>query len=543
MQFIRGVFVRVPTILAFALLFGIAYWGHHTGWKLPTAAGLRGVLAAPKEDWCEAHGVPDSRCIACHPELGGANPKDWCKEHGVPESKCTVCHPEILSGTKAKDWCKEHGVPESQCTVCHPEIAVKGEVPPASDVKVSSSVAEAPITTTSSDRTTHDPLTCQNHVHRVQFASAESVKKAGVQLDVVRRRAMSQYVTAPGEISYDQTRVARVSTRVGGIVVIAGKAVGDRVLRGDLMAVVDSAEVGRAKAELLQASAQSVLKDKAFERLRAATREGYRAMAELQETEAAAREARIRLLNAQQALQNLGLTVEALDVTAIPDKELSTRMRHLGLPPTLVPSIETVTSSANLIPIASPLDGVVAVRDTVAGEVADTARPLFTVVDTSRMWVLLDIRSEDVRRVRIGQPVRFEPDGAPDHSVSGRVTWVSTAVDDKTRTIRVRAEVDNKDGQLRASTFGTGRIAVRRSPEAVAVPEDALQWEGCSFLVFVRLADDIFQTRKVAIGTRQDGYVEILAGVADGEVVVTTGSHVLLSEVLKGAMGAGCVDD
>ena len=121
----------VPSVIVFAILAAVGYWGHHTGWKAPKWREIfgGGSAATAKEDWCKAHNVPDSACIACHPELAGENPADWCKEHGVPESACTICHPEILENGKADDWCTEHGVPESACNLCHPEIVVKGDLP------------------------------------------------------------------------------------------------------------------------------------------------------------------------------------------------------------------------------------------------------------------------------------------------------------------------------------------------------------------------------------------------------------------------------
>src|SRR5512143_3141753 len=133
-----------PTVLVLLALVGLGIWGHRTGWTVPSLSALWGKSEGPeKEDWCQAHNVPDSKCIACHPELAGADPKDWCKEHGVPESKCTVCHPEILTKGQANDWCKEHGVPESQCTICHPEIAVTGQ-PPASESSATVSLDPKP---------------------------------------------------------------------------------------------------------------------------------------------------------------------------------------------------------------------------------------------------------------------------------------------------------------------------------------------------------------------------------------------------------------
>ena len=138
--------------------------------------------------------------------------------------------------------------------------------------------------------------------------------------------------------------------------------------------------------------------------------------------------------------------------------------------------------------------------------------------------------------------VAFRPDGAPDQGASGQISWISTAVDDQTRTAKVRATVENPGGRLLAQTFGKAAITLRQSPNAVAVPSEAIQWEGCCYITFVRLTDDIFQTRKVKLGPEANGFTEVLVGVLSGEVVVGSGSHVLKSEILKSALGAGCAD-
>jgi cobalt-zinc-cadmium efflux system membrane fusion protein len=122
------------------------------------------------------------------------------------------------------------------------------------------------------------------------------------------------------------------------------------------------------------------------------------------------------------------------------------------------------------------------------------------------------------------------------------VTWISTAVDDQTRTLRVRADIENPEGRLRDMTFGKAEITVRQTPDAIVVPNEAIQWEGCCYVVFVRLTDDIFQTRKVKLGAKDSVFTEVLVGAMPGEVVVTTGSHVLKSEILKSNLGAGCCD-
>lgn len=529
-----GLLVRqLPTVLVLLALVGLGLYGHHTGWTAPKVSALWGKTQGPeKEDWCESHNVPDSRCLACHPELAGADPKDWCREHGVPESKCTVCHPEILTKGQADDWCREHGTPESQCTLCHPEIAVKGQAPASES---SALVSLAPEATPAKS-----PLACQSHALRVQFASVEAVSKAGIRLAAVEERPMAASIRANGEIEYDQTRVAHLSSKVQGTVWRVEEELGQAVKQGDVLALVDAAEVGRAKAELLQAAAQVDVREKSFERIKASTEKGLRTQAELLEAEASMREARVRLSSAEQALINLGMPVRAADLEGVPEEKRAERLRFLGLPDPIQAAMGPETLTANLIPVKAPFDGIVVSRAVAAGEAVDSTKTLFVVADTTRMWAMLDVRVEDMGSVSLGQAVAFQ---GPDLTSEGKVSWISTAVDEKTRTLGVRADLENPEGRLRAHTFGTARITTRESPNAVAVPSEAIQWEGCCHVAFVRLTDEVFQTRKVRLGARSGGFTEVLVGVVPGEVVATTGSHVLKSEILKSKLGAGCVDD
>jgi len=536
----------LPTSLVFVCLAGVAYWGHHTGWKAPKFSDLFGArVAQEEEDWCVEHGVPDSKCIKCHPELAGESGADWCKEHGVPESKCTICHPEILTNGVAGDWCREHGVPESNCTLCHPEIAVKAASPTgARDLSVLVAPADAPLNEpqelAGAGRFRKDPSTCQTHAMRVQFASAASVEKAGVQLGSVVERRMADSLTANAEIDYDRTRVAQVASRASGFAWWVGKEVGDRVTRGEVIALVDSAEIGRAKAELLQAAAQRHVKTLSLERTRSLVSSKIATQAELQENEAALREAEIRLFNARQALINLGFVVPTDSPSDIPNER---ELQLLGVPPTIRETLDVSNTTANLFPITAPLDGVVTARNIVAGEIVETTKPLFVVADTSRLWVMIDVPQALSSRLALGQRVRFRPERTSDDAALGGIAWISTAVDEQTRTVKVRADLDNTEGRLLAGMFGQGAITIRESPTAIAVPDEAVQWEGCCHLVFVRLTDEIFQPRKIQVGARGGGFTEVLVGVLPGEVVATTGSHVLKSEILKSNLGAGCTDD
>jgi cobalt-zinc-cadmium efflux system membrane fusion protein len=528
----RRLLQALPSLAAGTVLLAVGWWGHHTGWAAPSFSSLFGGAVPPAEDWCNEHGVPDSQCIACHPELAGENAADWCKEHGVAESKCTVCHPEILLTGVANDWCKEHGVPESCCTICHPELARKGELPAdADEPQVLAVGPEADVAVPGKD-----PKTCQKHALKVQFASAASIARAGVRLGTVIERPMAESLAAPAEVGYDRTRCAKVLARAAGIARFAGRDLGDAVAAGEVLAIVDTGEVGREKAELLAASAAARAADAAQQRLARGVAGGFRSETEKVEAAAAAQQQRIRLYNSQQALAALGLP--------LPDGEPTpANVARLGIPDAQWGALPEPVRSANLLPLPAPLPGVVVARNFVVGEAVAADRVLYELADPTRMWVTIDAPQALAPRLSVGQRVVFRPDRAPDRMVSGAIDWISPAFDEVTRTLQARATVANTDGALRANTFGTAQIVVRPTAKAVAVPNEAVQWEGCCHVVFVRLADTVFQPRKVRIGARDSTYTEILVGVLPGEVIATTASHVLTAAILKSNLGAGCCDN
>ena len=211
----------------------------------------------------------------------------------------------------------------------------------------------------------------------------------------------------------------------------------------------------------------------------------------------------------------------------------------------MIRSLDGKKTTGNLLGVTVPFDGIVVARDVVAGEVVDSNRVLFTVVDPRQVWVTLDLRLEDAKAIRLGQKVRFRPDGSKDEAV-GSVGWISTEADHKTRTVKVRAVLNNAEGRLRANTFGAGKVILREEAKAVVVPNGAVHWEGDCNVVFVRDRDflkpdapKVFHTRTVRIGARDEIQTEIIAGVLPGELVATKGSAAIRAELLRGNLGEG----
>lgn len=228
----------------------------------------------------------------------------------------------------------------------------------------------------------------------------------------------------------------------------------------------------------------------------------------------------------------------------MPDHQLAGRLQFLGLPEALAKSFDAKVTTANLLPVVAPLDGVVAACETVAGEVVDSTKVLFVTVDVRQMWLTLDLRVEDAKLVSLGQEVRFRPDGGEE--AKGKIAWISTEADHKTRTVKVRALLENGNGQLRANTFGSGKVVLREESQAIVVSTAAVHWEGCCHVVFVRDKDflkegspKLFHVREVRVGVKDKQNTEVIAGVLPGEVVATKGSGVLRAELLKNNLGEG----
>lgn len=361
-------------------------------------------------------------------------------------------------------------------------------------------------------------------------------------VEPVTRDRIIEAVEATGTVRYNETRIARLSSKAKGTVWHVEKQIGDRVSKADVLALIDAQAVGQLKADLLSALAEENLQRGIVNRLRGLSEKGIASGREFEKTSTDLAQARTRLLSAQQALVNLGLSVNLRSLRGLPEAEIAAQLRLAGLPEAIV---REDPESSNLLPIRSPLSGVVVERKVVAGEVVDTSKPLFSVADTAQMWLMLSVPLEEAQFVSRGQRVQFTPDGATD-PVEGEIDWISTTADQHTRTIFARAIVSNLDGRLRNETFGMGRIIIRDTPKAIVVPSNALQWDGSCHVVFVRDKDyfeedapKIFHTRSVKPGVKGNDTTELLAGVLPGEVVATVGSDVLKSELLKNNLGAG----
>jgi multidrug efflux pump subunit AcrA (membrane-fusion protein) len=382
---------------------------------------------------------------------------------------------------------------------------------------------------------------------RVSFESREAVERTGIELVEVVERPVVTELLANGVVRYDERHTAQLSARASGSIWKVEKHLGDTVRKGEVLLIVESSEVGRLKAEFLN----SLVAFEAKREQLAILEEVQSAVMgrQLREAKAALREARNHLINDEQALVNLGFEISTAAFADLEDDARAERIRLLGLDESILAGVHREGVTSNLMPLRAPFDGVVIGRDAVVGEVVEAGRPIFELADVSTMWVVLSVSKEDAAKVAIGQPVRFRPDGSTDEFLS-RIAWISTEVNEETRTLEVRAEIENRPPgvaaaevtTLRANTFGSGRIEIARRGTAVVVPRSSVQWDGSRWVVFVPTGETAFEPRPVQRGVEDGEFVEILgdfAADARPTHVVGTGSHVLKSQIMLERMEAG----
>jgi membrane fusion protein, heavy metal efflux system len=373
-------------------------------------------------------------------------------------------------------------------------------------------------------------------LHPIKLRSEEAMKEAGIDTKPVQQRLIGEYVTAHGHIDFNQNYYAHLSTRASGTAWSVHKRQGDAIKKGDVLALVASPELATLKFDLQEKLLTVKSRERSYRFLEGAG-SGTSAK-DLQSGKFALRESRIALSKVQQSLQNLGLDVSLDERTPLSDEQVATRLRTLGIPDTLLQGLDAnAVTGNNLLPMYAPFDGVVVTRDIVIGEMVTPATPQFHLADLRRLWICFHVRLEDVGRLKLGQDVTFHLDGPNEDAPPAKISFISADVDEKTRTVAVRAEVDNPQGRLRPNTFGDARILVGRQKQLI-VPNEALQFDGTSYLAFVRGESPTeFQPRRVQLGPRHKDVTVVLSGIEAGQTIAASGSHVLLSEMLKERIG------
>jgi cobalt-zinc-cadmium efflux system membrane fusion protein len=365
---------------------------------------------------------------------------------------------------------------------------------------------------------------CDECRYETGFVRAPASLAEGGLITTVKtgRRKVAVPVTLTGEVRFDERRVSHVSSQVEGIVRATHVTLGDRVRKGQPLVEIESVAVGEAQAAFLEAQSLLSLARRNFERLSELRRENISSEKESLQARQELETAEIRAANALGTLTRLGAS--AADARAL-----------------------TGATAGGRIVLRSPMDGLVLTLHAVPGETARTDQSLVTVGDNSTVWVWADLYERDILAVARGQAAgRLEASVSvkayPDEEFAGAVDLVTQAMEESSRTVKVRVEVRNRAGRLLAGMFANVRLYLPGTDETLAIPRNAvLEDEGRSF-VFVHHEGDYYVRRPVTVGRTWAGWAEIRSGLGPGQSVVAEGAFLMKSDVLRSKMGAGCAD-
>lgn len=325
--------------------------------------------------------------------------------------------------------------------------------------------------------------------------SDEQLRTAGVELVEAAPDEFAGRLALPGEIAFDAERTAHLVPRVGGVVERVAAGLGQKVKRGELLAVIASPQLSELRSEQAAAQRRVELARVTFERERQLWQEKVSAEQDYLLARQTLQEAEIALGNARQKLGALG------------------------------------GAGGNRYELRAPFDGVVVEKHLVPGEVVGETTAAFTLSDLSRVWATFSVAPRDLPRVRLGEAAQVEASDLG-MSVQGRVAQVGNLLGEQSRMASAQVLLDNPGGSLRPGLPVQVVLAGEPRRVAVSVPEAALQSVEQQAVVFVRRAG-AFVAQPVRLGAREGGRAEVLQGLAAGEQVVAAGSFVLKSELGK----------
>ncbi len=202
----------------------------------------------------------------------------------------------------------------------------------------------------------------------------------------------------------------------------------------------------------------------------------------------------------------------------------------------VVALVQTPELFGKLLELKAPIDGIVTERRSTMGELIGKDTQIYTISDPTNLWVLAEVKERDMGALRVGQDATFSVLAYPGETFKGKVVLVGNRVETASRTLEARIEVDNRDGRLKPGMFTDVEITTTMIEDVLIISDKALQTEGDAQIVFVALGDGKFEKRVVKLGLERHGRVQVLEGIKEGESVVTTGSFILKSELLKSAM-------
>jgi cobalt-zinc-cadmium efflux system membrane fusion protein len=357
------------------------------------------------------------------------------------------------------------------------------------------------------------------------FEQDASAKNGLFQTRLVERISVPDQLNVTGEVQLNENAAVHISPRISGIIESVGVDIGADVRQGDILFNINSVELGKALSEYERSRALTALSEKNFEREKSLFKRRISSEQEMIDAQMTYEQHKTELEAAEQALHVLGLTEEEL----VPMRGRARRVRGGSLP------------------VRAPLEGMIIEKHAVVGELVEPGTNVMLLANLTTVWVWADIYEQDLPLLletrNLGLiPVHVFVRAFPGRPFEGKIDYIGATMEERTRTVKVRATVENTERLLRPGMFCEISMAIVGHEETLAIPKTALLTDEGRDFVFTHWKDDYYVRRPVKTGLQSSDHAEIIEGLAPGDKIVTDGAFLLKSDVLREKMGAGCAD-
>jgi len=316
-----------------------------------------------------------------------------------------------------------------------------------------------------------------------------TVQNMGVRTATVKRQAFSRNIRALGKVDYNEENIFEVSSKISGwIEKLHVDYTGKPVRKGQALLELYSPDLVTTQQEyLLALKNKELISNSSF----ASIRDGAESL--------------------------LASTRQRLTYWDIPEKEIL-RLEEEGV-------------VSKTITFESPADGVVIHKNAVEGKHIMAGSSLYRIADLSTVWVMASLYDNEVPWVEVGQTVEMELSYAPGKILKGKVAYIYPYLNEKARDVKVRLVFPNPDLMLKPGMYTNVNINTQSIPDALVIPSEAVIRSGERILVFIAKGDGRFEPRPIRVGQEGDnGEVLVLAGLTEGEQIVTSAQFLLDSE-------------
>lgn len=365
----------------------------------------------------------------------------------------------------------------------------------------------------------------EEHVHDDLHLTQEQQEEWGLAFVAPSLEALASQAVLPGVLDLNQNKTAHISSFIQGKVVTISADLGDRVHKGQTLAVINSPEFGKAQADFLEARARFLLSQKEYERAKKLFKDKA-----IEEKEYLRREAEYEKLSTEygafgSALHSYGLDHEQIE--ALIEKCMAAEDEQFRC-----------EVADPLLSLCSPIGGTIVLREAIVGEHVPPEKILFTASDLRTLWAWLDAYEKDIPSISLESRVVIKSSLYPERHFPGNITHISDLIEPKSRTIKIRIEVENREGLLKPHMYIQGIIENEvGARKLLAVPEEAVQTLDGEKIVFVEEERNVFAVRHVKLGRKIGDRRIIAQGLMEGEKIVVNGAFKLKSEMSKATFG------